>query len=491
MKKTSLFVLLAAAALVGCRNTTSSYSSSSTLDNSSFVSSVEDSTSSSELVSSSETSSVSSSSKVAPTSIALNTDKTVLGLNESAILTLTVTGGNETIVPEISLSSPVEGTISKNADGTYTVSRDSNANFGGIMLIEAKSQLDSSIKDEIELKFTASLSEEHVVTLSKTYDKPLGGIDFAGNEVKPEDATSFAFSKAEDGDYYNLTLGVGGKTYRYFSVYDFKRNEVQFASDTLYTGDYQSYNNLNLKMFDNYIDIYSASLKLGFATSEEPEEQTVAFDVSKVSFKTGGKELDETQEYSKDVGDTVMIAINTDTTEAVTYEFTVEEGASYVTKETSSIATACKYSINSNAAGQTIKIKASVSNGTLTASKVMTIKVNAAEIPEFCSDLIGTWCYQDDNTEYTYKIVVTSESNITIEEYTDSDDETLVVTTFTASNILPISDVAVSFTITSSTGEDGELFVDEDDVVIEYDEIYESVLVNSDNLTDTEFTSEL
>ena len=62
-------------------------------------------------------------------------------------------------------------------------------------------------------------------------------------------------------DYYNLTLGVGGKTYRYFSVYDFKRNEVQFASDTLYTGDYQSYNNLNLKIFDNYIDIYSASLK--------------------------------------------------------------------------------------------------------------------------------------------------------------------------------------------------------------------------------------
>ena len=490
MKKTSLFVLLVVAALVGCRNTTSSYSSSSTSDDSSFVSSVEDSTSSSELVSSSEASSVSSSSKVAPTSIALNTDKTVLGLNESAILTLTVTGGNETIVPEISLSSPVEGTISKNADGTYTVSRDSNANFGGIMLIEAKSQLDSSIKDEIELKFTASLSEEHVVTLSKTYDKPLGGIDFAGNEVKPEDATSISFSKAEDGDYYNLTLGVGGKTYRYFSVYDFKRNEVQFASDTLYTGDYQSYNNLNLKMFDNYIDIYSASLKLGFATSEEPEEQTVAFDVSKVSFKTGGKELDETQEYSKDVGDTVMIAINTDTTEAVTYEFTVEEGASYVTKETSSIATACKYSINSNAAGQTIKIKASVSNGTLTASKVMTIKVNAAEIPEFCSDLIGTWCYQDI-MEYTYKIVVTSESEITIEEYTDSDDETLVVTTFTASNILPISDVAVSFTITSSTGEDGELFVDEDDVVIEYDEIYESVLVNSDNLTDTEFTSEL
>ena len=490
MKKTSLFVLLAAVALVGCRNTTSSDSSSSTLDNSSFVSSVEDSTSSSELVSSSEASSVSSSSKVAPTSIALNTDKTVLGLNESAILTLTVTGGNETIVPEISLTSPVEGTISKNTDGTYTVSRDSNANFGGIMLIEAKSQLDSSIKDEIELKFTTSLSEEHVATLSKTYDKPLGGIDFAGNEVKPEDATSVSFSKAEDGDYYNLTLGVGGKTYRYFSVYDFKRNEVQFASDTLYTGDYQSYNNLNLKMFDNYIDIYSASLKLGFATSEEPEEQTVAFDVSKVSFKTGGKELDETLEYSKDVGDTVMIAINTDTTEAVTYEFTVEEGASYVTKETSSIATACKYSINSNAAGQTIKIKASVSNGTLTASKVMTIKVNAAEIPEFCSDLIGTWCYQDI-MEYTYKIVVTSESNITIEEYTDSDDETLVVTTFTASNILPISDVAVSFTITSSTGEDGELFVDEDDVVIEYDEIYESVLVNSDNLTDTEFTSEL
>ena len=490
MKKTSLFVLLAAVTLDGCRNTTSSDSSSSTLDNSSFVSSVEDSTSSSELVSSSEASSVSSSSKVAPTSIALNTDKTVLGLNESAILTLTVTGGNETIVPEISLTSPVEGTISKNTDGTYTVSRDSNANFGGIMLIEAKSQLDSSIKDEIELKFTTSLSEEHVATLSKTYDKPLGGIDFAGNEVKPEDATSVSFSKAEDGDYYNLTLGVGGKTYRYFSVYDFKRNEVQFASDTLYTGDYQSYNNLNLKMFDNYIDIYSASLKLGFATSEEPEEQTVAFDVSKVSFKTGGKELDETLEYSKDVGDTVMIAINTDTTEAVTYEFTVEEGASYVTKETSSIATACKYSINSNAAGQTIKIKASVSNGTLTASKVMTIKVNAAEIPEFCSDLIGTWCYQDI-MEYTYKIVVTSESNITIEEYTDSDDETLVVTTFTASNILPISDVAVSFTITSSTGEDGELFVDEDDVVIEYDEIYESVLVNSDNLTDTEFTSEL
>ena len=243
-------------------------------------------------------------------------------------------------------------------------------------------------------------------------------------------------------------------------------------------------------MFDNYIDIYSASLKLGFATSEEPEEQTVAFDVSKVSFKTGGKELDETQEYSKDVGDTVMIAINTDTTEAVTYEFTVEEGADYVTKGTSSIATACKYSINNNAAGQTIKIKASVSNGTLTASKVMTIKVNAAEIPEFCSDLIGTWCYQDI-MEYTYKIVVTSESNITIEEYTDSDDETLVVTTFTASNILPISDVAVGFTITSSTGEDGEIFVDEDDVVIEYDEIYDSVLVNSENLTDTEFTSEL
>ena len=490
MKKTSLFVLLAAAALVGCRNTTSSNSSSSTLDNSSFVSSVEDSTSSSELVSSSEASSVSSSSKVAPTSIALNADKTVLGLNESAILTLTVTGGNETIVPEISLSSPVEGVISKNADGTYTVSRDSNSNFGGIMVVEAKSQLDSSIKDEIELKFTASLSEGHVATLSKIYDKSLGGVDFAGNEVKPEDATSFAFSKAGDGDYYNLTLGVGGKTYRYFSVYDFKRNEVQFASDTLYTGDYQSYNNLNLKMFDNYIDIYSASLKLGFATSEEPEEQTVAFDVSKVSFKTGGKELDETLEYSKDVGDTVMIAINTDTTEAVTYEFTVEEGADYVTKGTSSIATACKYSINNNAAGQTIKIKASVSNGTLTASKVMTIKVNAAEIPEFCSDLIGTWCYQDI-MEYTYKIVVTSESNITIEEYTDSDDETLVVTTFTASNILPISDVAVSFTITSSTGEDGEIFVDEDDVVIEYDEINSSVLVNSENLTDTEFTSEL
>jgi hypothetical protein len=103
MKKTSLFVLLAVAALVGCRNTTSSYSSSSTLDDSSFVSSVEDSTSSS----------VSSSSKVAPTSIALNADKTVLGLNESAILTLTVTGGNETIVPEISLTSPVEGTINK------------------------------------------------------------------------------------------------------------------------------------------------------------------------------------------------------------------------------------------------------------------------------------------------------------------------------------------------------------------------------------------
>ncbi len=489
MKKTSLFVLLAVAALVGCRNTTSSDSSSSTLDASSFVSSVEDSTSSSELVSSSEASSV-SSSKVAPTSIALNADKTVLGLNDSAILTLNVTGGNEIIVPEISLTSPVEGTISKNADGTYTVSRDSKSNFGGIMLIEAKSQLDSSIKDEIELKFTASLSEEHVATLSKTYDKSLGGIDFAGNEVKPEDATSFAFSKAEDGDYYNLTLGVGGKTYRYFSVYDFNRNEVQFASDTLYTGDYQSYNNLNLKMFDNYIDIYSASLKLGFATSEEPEEQTVAFDVSKVSFKTGGKELDETLEYSKDVGDTVMIAINTDTTEAVTYGFTVEEGADYVTKETSSIATACKYSINSNAAGQTIKIKASVSNGTLTASKVMTIKVNDAEIPEFCSDLIGTWCYQDI-MEYTYKIVVTSESEITIEEYTDSEDETLVVTSFTASRILPVTETKVSFMITSSTGEDGEIFVDKEEVTIEYDENYESVYVTSEYLDQEEFTSEL
>lgn len=489
MKKTSLFVLLAVAALVGCRNTTSSYSSSSTSDASSFVSSVEDSASSSELVSSSEASSV-SSSKVAPTSIALNADKTVLGLNESAILTLTVTGGNEAIVPEISLTSPVEGTISKNADGTYTVSRDSNANFGGIMLIEAKSQLDSSIKDEIELKFTASLSEEHVATLSKTYDKSLGGIDFAGNEVKPEDATSFAFSKAEDGDYYNLTLGVGGKTYRYFSVYDFNRNEVQFASTSLYTGDYQSYNNLNLKMFDNYIDIYSASLKLGFATSEKPEEQTVAFDVSKVSFKTGGKELDETLEYSKDVGDTVMIAINTDTTEAVTYEFTVEEGADYVTKETSSIATACKYSINSNAAGQTIKIKASVSNGTLTASKVMTIKVNAAEIPEFCSDLIGTWCYQDI-MEYTYKIVVTSESEITIEEYTDSEDETLIVTSFVASRILPVTETKVSFMITSSTGEDGEIFVDKEEVTIEYDENYQSVYVTSEYLEQEEFTSEL
>ena len=42
-----------------------------------------------------------------------------------------------------------------------------------------------------------------------------------------------------------------------------------------------------------------------------------------------------------------------------------------------------------------------------------------------------------------------------------------------------------------TNGEDGEIFVDEDDVVIEYDEINSSVLVNSEYLTDTEFTSEL
>ena len=493
MKKISLLVLTAGLFLVGCGQTTISVVSSTS---STTVSSVEESSvsssqeSSSEAVSSSSESSTSSSSeaKTAPSAITLTADKTVLGLSDSAIITLSVTGGNETITPEVAYDSPVAGTLVKNVDGTYTAMRSADTTYGGNMVIIAQSEVDSTIQGKVELKFTASLSEEHASVLSKTYDQTLGGVDFAGEEVKATDTSSLSINKASDGNYYNLTLGLGDKTYNYFTVYDFNRNEVQFASEKIYTGDYKSYNNLNLKIFDNYVEVYSVSLKLSFATTEKEEEKTIAFDVSKVSFKTGGAELDETKEYAKDVGDSVMIAVNTDTTEEVTYSFEVIEGADYVTKGESVIATACKYTINANGVGQTIKIKASVTNGTLTASKTMTIKVNGTVVPTFCADLIGTWNYEDIY-EYTYKLIVTSASDIKIEEYTDDDDSSLVAVTFTASNITPLSSTSVSFKITSSTGEDGELFVNDETVTISYDSKYQSVYVSSENLDDEEFTA--
>jgi hypothetical protein len=61
--------------------------------------------------------------------------------------------------------------------------------------------------------------------------------------------------------------------------------------------------------------------------------------------------------------------------------------------------------------------------------------------------------------------------------------------TFTASNITPLSSTSVSFKITSSTGEDGELFVNDETVTISYDSKYQSVYVSSENLDDEEFTA--
>lgn len=152
--KFSLVVLFSSLLLVGCGNNTSSInpvSSNTSAETSVPASSM---TASSETVSSDTpaSNSESTSSSVAPTpseNVTLSADKTVLGLNDSALITINGNKGDISLVAAD--ETLVDASIIKNSDGTYTVAKDSEAHYGGIMILNAVSKIDSKVKASIQL----------------------------------------------------------------------------------------------------------------------------------------------------------------------------------------------------------------------------------------------------------------------------------------------------------------------------------------------------
>ena len=202
---------------------------------------------------------------------------------------------------------------------------------------------------------------------------------------------------------------------------------------------------------------------MSFSTDEQIP---VPFNSESVSFKTGGVEINEEIIYSKKIGDNFIIGISHDlTTEELTYSFEVINGSDYVTKEILSGNQSAKFTINNNAAGQTIVIKASLTHNEEVFSKIMTISVEDVSYT-FCEDLIGTWQYTDYMYYYIIDVVAEDEISVKVVDDLDEPDEQQI---FTVSNITVISDTAVQFTIESDEDDIAD-FVSDETITIEFDD---------------------
>ena len=182
-RKLPLAVFACGLFLVSCNTTAKDSSASSTSDSTSVSTSVpSDSaststpTSSSEnpVVSSKDTTSASSSSSLPTPSenVTLSADKTILALNESAKVTIGNNLGD--IKLQVADDSFVEGSLIRNEDGTYTVAKSDDSNYGGILILNAVSTIDNQIKATLNLKFVASVSNDHYAFVNKAFDRISG-----------------------------------------------------------------------------------------------------------------------------------------------------------------------------------------------------------------------------------------------------------------------------------------------------------------------------
>lgn len=384
-------------------------------------------------------------------------------LSDTVKITLTVEGGNEEIVPEVDVkASSAEAVLVENQDGSYSLSLDKDSRFGGVVVVKAASSIDTSITNSVSVNFVSTVSSEHQKYLNRAFSTlDEGGVSFNGQSAPT--TASLAFSKKDDNSYL-LDLTVDGTTYSYFSIYDFSYNEIKFGSKTVYTSTKdKALNTLTLKLFDMKVEVIVGSLNLSFSTDEQIP---VPFNGESVSFKTGGVEINEEIVYEKKIGDNFIIGISHDfTTEELSYSFEVINGSDYVTKENLSGNQSAKFTINNNAAGQTIVIKASLTHNEEVFSKTMTISVEDASYT-FCEDLIGTWQYTDYMYYYIIDVVAEDEISVKVVDDLDEPDEQQI---FTVSNITVISDTAVQFTIESDEDDIAD-FVSDETITIEFDD---------------------
>ncbi len=464
--KITLAVLACGLFLVGCNNTPSSSSSapsSSPVSNSSFSSSSPISSS----VISSSTSSSSSSSSVAPSeNVTLSADKTVLALGESA--KVTITGNKGDISLKVADDSLVEGAIVKNEDGSYSVGMSEEATYGGIMALNAVSSIDKKVKATLNLKFVASVSKEHHALLNKNFDR-LSGKNFDGKDFTSAD--SFTFSNATDGNYLNLAITIGQDTYRYFSNYDTRFNEIHFASETPYTDiDHKSYNSLTVKLFNSYVEVSVASLNATLMTSIPLSEDNVTLLVSgyPVPNPTG-----DTKKNTAKVKDKITMTLSSSSNDKLTYSFVATTGADAVNLNNvldeyqEPYANKKEIEVKEDAKGKDVVIKASVSNGTTTIDRYFSFTVENPDdkptVTTIDSKMIGTWSHEDDTYGATLKVIITSASKIEMSDGTDDSD----TVTFSATNIVLNSTTKVSFTL--SGDDDGYVLSDGTEIVLEYD----------------------
>lgn len=479
-QKLSLLAVVASLFLVGCNNQPSSSSpiSSSSEPTSTSTTTTSSESASSQVISSSETSTSSSSSSIiAPTSVSLQADKENAMLSDTVKITLTVEGGNEEIVPEVDIkASSAEAELVENQDGSYSLSLDKDSRFGGVVVVKATSLIDSSVTSSVSVNFVSAVSSEHQKYLNRAFSTlDEGGVSFDGQSAPT--TASLAFSKKDD-DSYLLDLAVDGTTYSYFSIYDFSYNEIKFGSKTVYTSAKdKALNTLTLKLFDMKVEVIVGSLNLSFSTDEQIP---VPFNGESVSFKTGGVEIDEETVYEKKIGDNFIIGISHDfTTEELSYSFEVINGSDYVTKENLSGNQSAKFTINNNAAGQTIVIKASLTHNEEVFSKTMTISVEDVSYT-FCEDLIGTWQYTDYMYYYVIEVVAEDDISVKVVDDLDEPDEEQI---FTVSDIKVISDTAVQLTIGSDEDDIAD-FVSGETITIEYDDGF---YVTSENFDFVQF----
>ncbi len=493
--KITFLSILATLMLVGCSNTTSSSVASNNSSTSSSVatSTASSQTNSSQTVSSQTISSQSNSSQAAsstsvvtaPTAISLKADKTTLDRTKSAIVTLEVTGGNETIVPELSDKSTCDAQLVKNQDGTYTLALSQNATFGGWAIVTATSSVDPSISSTLEVKFTSSVSENHQKYLDRSFTTlDEGSVGFDGKTTPTKASVSFA---KDASNVYTMSLVLNDQTYSYFSVYDSIYNEIRFAASPYFTSEKEkSLNFLQVKLFDLKVELYTGSLNMVFSTTTEIPSP---FDATSVSFKSGGAEIDETTVYNKKVGDKVMLGISHNkTTDKMTYSFEATKGKDYVTKAPQTTEQAATFTILDTANNQDIEIKATVTCGTTVLSKTMKIHVESQNYT-FCEDLIGTWQYTDYQ-EVCYTLTIKNDKSISL-TVADDFDEPEESYTFTATNIQVTSDTAVTCKLTTTdTVELGDI-EDGEEVEIEYDEDSGNVRFTSENIDYEEFEAVL
>ena len=479
-RKLPLAVLACGLFLVSCNTTAKDSSVSSTSDSTSVSTSVPgDSASSSTPTSSSEnpvisskdTNSASSSSSLPTPSenVTLSADKTILALNESAKATIGNNLGD--IKLQVAEDSLVEGSLIRNEDGTYTVAKSDDSNYGGIMILNAVSTIDNQIKATLNLKFVASVSSDHYTLVNKTFDR-ISGTNFAGESFTYGD--SFVFSQASDGNYVKLAITLNKTVYKYFSNYDSKFNEIHFASETPYTDvDHKSYNSLTVKLFTNYVEVSSAAMNATLTTSIPLAEDNVTLSV--VNYPNPNPSADQKKNTAK-VGDSITMTLNTTSNDSnLSYTFVATTGSDAVTISTIQDVygdfdkNQRKITVNSGAEGKDVVIKASVSNGKTVVDRLFSFTVEAASetptVTALDANLIGTWSGRDENGS-ALEVAITSATDIKFTDAVDYGDSTIV---FPATNITLVTSKKITCTLGGNgkgdnfnTGDSATLTLDDD-----------------------------